>query len=206
MIRPPDPEDLKAFATRVVSLLESTGLPYAVCGSLAAMEYSEPRLSIDVDLMVTADSAQLAGIVAAVEEWGLYITPLEVIIEQLIPAGQPLNIIDGASGAKADIYPVTGQGLSGAAMNRRRQRVWDVQSGTSAWFLSPEDVILYKLMYYRMGEEISQKHPADVVKMIGVVGGDLDVPYIERWADQLGIRDLWDGLRWSGGSPPLGTP
>jgi len=57
-----------------------------------------------------------------------------------------------------------------------------------------------------MGEEISQKHPADVVKMIGVVGGDLDVPYIERWADQLGIRDLWDGLRWSGGSPPLGTP
>jgi hypothetical protein len=47
MIRPPDPEDLKAFATRVVGLLESTGIPYAVCGSLAAMEYSEPRLSID---------------------------------------------------------------------------------------------------------------------------------------------------------------
>ena len=66
-------------------------------------------------------------------------------------------------------------------------------------------MILYKLMYYRMGEEISQKHPADVVKMIGVVGRDLDIPYIEYWADQLGIRDLWDGLWWSGGSSQPGA-
>ena len=205
MIRPPDPDDLKAFATRVIGLLESSGVAYAVCGSLAAMEYSEPRLSIDVDLMVTADSTQLAGIVAVVEECGFYVTPLEVIIEQLIPAGQPLNIIDGYSGAKADIYPVSAVGLSGSAMRRRRQRIWDAQSGKTAWFLSPEDVILYKLLYYRLGEEISQKHPADVVKMIGVVGGDLDVPYVERWADQLGIRDLWDGLRWPGRSSQPGA-
>lgn len=86
MIRPPDPEDPKTFATRVIGLLETTGIPYAVCGSLAAMEYSEPRLSIDVDLMVTAGTAQLASVVAAVEEWGLYITPLQVVVEQLIPA------------------------------------------------------------------------------------------------------------------------
>lgn len=54
MIRPPEPEDLRAFTRRVIHLLDGCEIPYAICASFAAMEYSEPRLSIDVDLMLMA--------------------------------------------------------------------------------------------------------------------------------------------------------
>ncbi len=200
MIRPPEPEDLKTFAGRIVRLLDAGGIPYAICGSIAAMEYSEPRLSIDVDLMVLAEPAQLAPFVEAVGQWGVYVTPMEVIVEQLIPHGKPLNIIDGFTGAKADIYPVTESGLAGSAMRRRRERVWDLQRGDAAWFLAPEDVILFKLSYYRQGGEVSNKHPADIVKMLRVIAPDLDVAYIERWAVELGLLDLWRRL-WLNNHP-----
>jgi hypothetical protein len=64
MIRPPEPEDLRDFAGRVIRILDDRQLTYAICGSLAAMEYGEPRLSIDVDLMVLAPLDALAGFVS----------------------------------------------------------------------------------------------------------------------------------------------
>jgi hypothetical protein len=194
MIVPPEPGDLKAFAQRIVRLLEVAPVRYAICGSLAVMEYSEPRLSLDVDIMVVADAAQLGRFVVAVGECGWYVTPMDVILEQLLPRGRPFNVIDGESGSKADIYPVPDAGLHGSALHRRRERVWDVASGETAWFLSPEDVILFKLDFYRQGGEVSQKHPADIAKMIAVMGGDLDTAYVERWATDLQVLDLWRRL------------
>ena len=79
-------------------------------------------------------------------------------------------------------------------MQRRRERVWEVASGETAWFLAPEDVILFKLQFYRKGGEVSQKHPIDIAKMLVVVGSELDVDYIERWAADLGLLDLWRRL------------
>lgn len=191
MIRPPEPEDLQAFAQRVLNQLDELGIPYAICGSMAAMEYSEPRLSIDIDLMIMADPKTLARLVAAVEQWGMYVTPIDVILEQISRSDQPFNIIDGLSGSKADIYIVSRSGISAEAMDRRRSRVWQAGSGQSAWFLSPEDIILYKLRYFRRGGEVSRKHPTDIAKMLAVIGDDLDLAYMERWAAQLGVLDLW---------------
>jgi hypothetical protein len=194
MIRPPEPDDLSSFARSVIRLLDDRQLAYAICGSLAAMEYSEPRLSIDVDLMVLAAPEELAGFVHDVERWGIYVTPLEVILSEMIPLGRPFNIIDGRSGSKADVYPVTRTGLAGSAMSRRRRRIWDSESGEQAWFLSPEDVILFKLQHYRLGGEVAQKHPADIARMLAVLSDDLDTGYIERWAGELSVADLWLGL------------
>ncbi len=194
MIRPPDPQDLRAFAERVVRLLDDHDIGYALCGSFAAMEYSEPRLSIDVDLMILARPAQVGEIVAAFERWGVYVTPIEVIVAELMPRGKPFNVIDGSSGAKADIYPVGATGLAGSAMQRRRQMVWDIDSGQTAWFLAPEDVILFKLMYYRVGGEIAQKHPTDIAKMLAVIGAEIDAEYLFLGAAWIGVLYLWRQL------------
>ena len=199
MIRPPDPQDLRAFAERVVRLLEDHDINYAICGSFAAMEYSEPRLSIDVDLMILAKPAQVGEIVAAFGRWGVYVTPIDVIVTELMPHGKPFNVIDGCSGAKADIYPVGGAGLAGSAMQRRRQMVWDIDSGQTAWFLAPEDVILFKLMYYRDGGEVAHKHPSDIAKMLAVIGPEIDREYLDQWASRIGVQDLWRQLWRAGG-------
>lgn len=191
---PAAPDDLRSFNHRLIDALEKIGVVYAIGGSVAAMIYSEPRLTIDVDLMIAASPDKIGQLVKEVQSWQIYISPLEAIIETSLPYGLPFNVIDGSLGAKADLYIAKSSGLDAAAMTRRRRLSWDTQSGTEAWFLSPEDVILYKLSYYRQGGEVAQKHPIDIAKMLAVIGPELDTAYIETWANEIGVADLWYAL------------
>jgi len=189
--KPNSPEDQRSFNRQLVVTLEELGVVYAIGGSVAAMMYSQPRLTIDVDLMVAAPLPQLSQLVQTVQSWQVYITPLEAILETNLPYGLPFNIIDGTIGTKADIYLAKNTGLDASAMARRRRLVWDRETGTEAWFLSPEDVILYKLSYYRQGGEVAQKHPTDIANMLGVIGAQLDLAYLAHWATEIGVADLW---------------
>lgn len=193
---PISPEDQRDFNRRLIATLEALGVTYAIGGSVAAMMYSEPRLTIDVDLMVSAPLSQLNQLVREIQGWQVYITPFEAIVETSLPYGLPFNIIDGTIGTKADIYIVKNTGLDVSAMARRRRLVWDrdAERGTAAWFLSPEDVILYKLSYYRQGGEVAQKHPTDIAKMLNVMGSQIDLAYISQWATEIGVADLWQAL------------
>lgn len=192
-MRPPEANDQQAFVTRLTQTLEQLGIAYAMGGSLAAMEYSETRLTMDADFMLLAQPEDVARLVAEVTTWQMYIAPLETILEQDIPHGLPFNIYDGTTGTKADLYVVAPSGLSGSAMARRR-RIADGPTGLTAWFLAPEDIILYKLDYFRQSEGISQKHPKDITKMLAVTGDQLDVAYIENWATEIGVAELWHAL------------
>lgn len=192
--KPISPEDQRGFNRQLVATLEDLGMVYAIGGSVAAMMYSQPRLTIDVDLMIVAPLRQISQLVQTVQSWQVYITPLENIIETNLPYSLPFNIIDGTIGTKADIYLAKSTGLDAAAMARRQRLVWDRETGTEAWFLSPEDVILYKLSYYRQGGEVAQKHPTDIANMLGVIGAQLDLAYLAHWATAIGVADLWQAL------------
>jgi hypothetical protein len=192
--KPISPEDQRGFNLGLIAALEELGVTYAIGGSVAAMMYSEPRLTIDVDIMIDAPLVQLGQLVKEVQSWQVYISPLEAIAETSIPYGLPFNIIDGTIGTKADLYIVKHIGLDVSALARRRKLTWDKQTGAQAWFLSPEDVILYKLSYYRQGGEVSQKHPNDIAKMLNIIGSELDTAYIDHWAVEIGVADLWQAL------------
>ena len=187
-------EDQRDFNRRLMATLEELGVMYAIGGSVAAMMYSQPRLTIDVDVMVAAPLRQLSQLVRTVQSWQVYITPLENIIETSLPYGLPFNIIDGTIGAKADLYIAKNTGLDASAMARRQKLVWDRETDAEAWFLSPEDVILYKLSYYRQGGEVAQKHPTDIANMLGLIGSQLDLAYIAQWAAEISVADLWQAL------------
>jgi hypothetical protein len=174
--------------------IELTGRDLCHGGSVAALRYSEPRFTIDVDLMGSAPLKQLNQLVREVQSWQVYITPFEAIVETNLAGGMPFNIIDGTIGTKADLYIAQNTGLDASAIARRRRLVWDRETGTAAWFLSPEDVILYKLSYYRQGGEVAQKHPTDIARMLDMIGPQLDLAYLSLWAAEIGVADLWQAL------------
>jgi hypothetical protein len=188
------PDDQRSFNQRLIAALEKLKLKYAIGGSVAAMAYSEPRLTIDIDLMLDVQPSEIAHLISEISSWQIYISPLETVLETNIPSGLPFNAIDGAIGTKADFYVAKQSGLDASAMARRQRLKVDKQTGAEAWFLSPEDVILYKLSYYRQGGEVSQKHPVDIHKMLVVIGSELDISYIEHWAHEIGVADLWKAL------------
>ena len=177
-------DDQRTFNLRLIDTLDTFGIPYAIGGSYAAMAYSEPRLTNDIDMMISADVAALSRLVDEVTGWEIYISPLESILE----------IVDGTLGAKADFFVAGKKTLDASAMSRRRRKRFYRNPDVEAWFLSPEDVILYKLDYYRQSGETSAKHPSDIAKILRVIGNELDTSYLEKWSAETGVADLWAAM------------
>ena len=62
--------------------------------------------------------------------------------------------------------------------------------GTTVYVKSPEDTILRKLLWYRMGGEVSDRQWSDILGVLQVQGGRLDREYLAKWAAQLRVDDL----------------
>ncbi len=67
--------------------------------------------------------------------------------------------------------------------------------GRTVWMASPEDVILFKLEWYRRGGGASARQVEDARDVYALQKGGLDEAYLDRWATELGVRDLLDSLR-----------
>jgi hypothetical protein len=58
---------------------------------------------------------------------------------------------------------------------------------------SPEDLILYKLMY--LGLSGQPKHARDIAAILKAKKGQLDYGYIDGWVNRLGLNSLWMALK-----------
>lgn len=57
--------ELKAFLNRAIEVLESLEIPYMVVGGFAAILYGEPRLTLDVDIVVDMKPEHIEPLVAS---------------------------------------------------------------------------------------------------------------------------------------------
>ena len=55
---------------------------------------------------------------------------------------------------------------------------------------TPEDTVLAKLVWYRQGDEISDRQWRDILGVLVVQGERLDLAYMRRWAASLDVSDL----------------
>ncbi len=55
---------------------------------------------------------------------------------------------------------------------------------------TPEDILLQKLRWYQMGNEVSDRQWRDVMGIVLVQGQALDVVYLRRAAQVLAVSDL----------------
>jgi hypothetical protein len=99
------------------------------------------------------------------------------------------NILHPASGLKVDVIipPRSEFTLS----EKSRVRRITSEGEYAAWFASPEDVILNKLVYFQLGGGESQKHLRDIGGMVKLLAETLDRDYIDHWADRLGVTEEW---------------
>jgi hypothetical protein len=69
----------------------------------------------------------------------------------------------------------------------------------SAKFASPEDTVLAKLEWYRLGGEVSERQWRDVLGVLRARGSQLDLEYMRKWAGELHVGDLLErGLQEAG--------
>lgn len=179
--------EIKAALRPVVEALERMGVPYMVAGSVASSLYGVPRTTLDADLVARIEGRHA---VPFVEALGQDFYADEEMIRNAVRQGSSLNLIHQPSMVKIDVFPVRARPYDTHALGRRRRAKLD---DLELFVATPEDVILSKLEWYERGDRVSERQWSDIRGLLRVHEGRLDLPYLRRWAADLGVGDLLDG-------------
>lgn len=194
--------DFAAFVRLVIEALEAAGVEYLVGGAVAAWAWGEPRTTQDLDVVARIPLMAAERLSAELEERRMLVPP-EVICDVILEerADLAIDAIHLDTGYKVEIFPMRPHDdLRRLALARRRRVDLGPDLG-QVYVHSPEDLVLYKLSYYALSAQT--KHMRDIAAIAHSVGDELDVDYLERWANYLGVRTLLSALLgwlWSGES------
>jgi hypothetical protein len=91
---------------------------------------------------------------------------------------------------KVDIFVRKRRPFAQAQFEHRTAHVIATDPERTAYVASPEDIVLSKLEWYRMGGGVSDRQWRDVLGVLKVQGERLDLAYLRRWATALEVADL----------------
>ena len=184
------PLDIAGFLKLMIEALDAAGVEYLIGGAIAEWAWGEPRATQDLDLVVKIPIKAINKLSNELAKRDMLI-PAEIILDSILEdrADIPLNAIHMYSGLKADLYPVReGDELRNSAFRRRQQVDYGPPIG-KVYIHSPEDLILYKLIYFGLSQQ--SKHSRDIAAILKSKKDELDLNYIEEWVTRLGLNSLW---------------
>jgi hypothetical protein len=171
----------------VTETLERLGLAYMVAGSIASTIYGEPRYTQDADVVVQLSRLSIDEVTKAFSR-DFYIDRGQV--ERAVEAVSSFNIIHLDSAFKVDLFTVGLGGFEEQALNRRGRKTLDSKSQYAPFVQTPEDTVLAKLRWFQQGGRVSDQQWRDVLGILKVQEGMLDIAYLRKWAGELRVADL----------------
>ena len=184
------PLDIADFLKLVIEALNAAGVEYLIGGAIAEWAWGEPRATQDLDLVVKIPIKSINKLSKELKKRDMLI-PAEIILDSILEdrADIPINAIHMHSGLKADLYPVReGDELRQSAFRRRDLVDYGPPIG-KVYIHSPEDLILYKLMYFGLSQQ--SKHSRDIAAILKSKKDELDLEYNEGWVTRLGLSSVW---------------
>jgi len=157
-------------------------------GSYASSLHSIPRATKDIDIIIFPNRDQLThliGLLPASE----YHTDLGDAIDALRLRSQ-FNVIDYVTGWKVDFIIPSFDEFNVEEFERRQDIDFD---GLSLTVVSPEDIIVAKLLWAKAGQ--SELQIRDAATVLSTQADKLDLSYIERWVRRLELETQWKAVR-----------
>lgn len=183
-----DPDILKTVIP-VTKAFEELGVAYYIGGSVASSAYGMARATMDVDCVSDLSPEKVKGFVKMLE--GEYYID-EQMISEAVQRCSSFNLIHLETMLKVDIFIVKKRPYDQGALERRKRDTLDADKDVPEIYLaSPEDVILSKLDWFHRGGRTSQKQWEDILGVLKVQKGYLDMEYLNRWASELDLLDLF---------------
>lgn len=183
-------DDPLEVVAKLASVLDELRIPYAVAGSLASSLYGVPRATNDADLVADLRGAKIDRFVAGIEK-DFYVDA--EMVRSAVGDHSSFNVLDQTTMLKVDVFVPERDEWIDQELARARLETIDLQGRpTAIRFATPEDTLLYKLVWYRLGGEQSDRQWGDVSGLIKVQDERLDLAYLRKWASHLRVIDLLD--------------
>jgi Uncharacterised nucleotidyltransferase len=174
--------------TRTADALEALGIPYMLTGGFALFFHAEPRLTNDIDIVIALLDDQVDAVIDLYPSAQGWYTSRDAAHEAVQRKGM-FNVIHSASGVKIDFVTLKQNEFERQKFARR---VRHTKGDQSIWIITPEDLLLSKLVW-GFGSK-SVKQATDVRTLIRCVQ-NLDWKYVNEWAKRLGVLDWLQRIR-----------
>jgi hypothetical protein len=170
---------------RVIDILERRGVPYMLTGSVASSYYGRPRATHDADIVLDPTPEQLEALIGDLDRDGFYLDADGA--REALKRRRQFNAIETQYASKIDLIVRKDRAFSREEFARRQPADLPFRNGVT--LVSPEDAILSKLEWARRSGD-SERQLRDAAGVLEL-NPSLDQQYVEKWAEALGVDDLW---------------
>jgi hypothetical protein len=171
----------------VLAVFDQLGIAYALGGSMASSIHGVPRFTRAADVNVLAfpgKEESLPGLLGP----DYYVSAPAV--QQAVRDRSSFNIINTREGFKIVVFVCQDGGFHDSVMRRRQAISLPDAPDRALSVQTPEDVVLFKLHWFRLGQESSEQQWKDILGVLKSKSGQLDDTYLNHWAAQLKVDDL----------------
>jgi len=163
--------------------LESAGISFMLTGSVAMNYYAQPRMTRDIDLVVSLNNAQIEEFFSLFESE--YYFDRQNVTQAISRRGM-FNLIHNDAVIKVDCVVLKADAYRQEEFARRRQ----INIGKfKTWIVSREDLILSKLFWAK--DSKSEMQLGDVRNLLST---DCDIEYLRSRAKTLNVDELLEKL------------
>ena len=184
--------DPRKVVVELSAILDEVGVSYFITGGFAVSVWGRPRATFDIDIVVELVEPKvqaLARTLRRVYKAG-YIDELSV--KDAIRHHGEFNFIDPLTGVKIDFWVSERDAFS---LSKSKRKIAKKIGGKNVYFISPEDLILSKLVWCRISE--SAKQLEDIESILKISGAKLDKRYIKIWSAKLDVSEIFSKIKGS---------
>lgn len=161
----------------ISKILDELKIPYAVTGGFAVVIWGKPRYTADIDIIVEFTDKNIRPFSKKLLAIDKDVYADEDMMREALEYNGEFNFIHPETGLKVDFFVQENNPYN--VLKIKRAILRNIQ-GQPIPFVSPEDLILSKLMWSK--ESMSQKQMEDIKSVMKNPKIKLDVKYLKNWA------------------------
>jgi hypothetical protein len=179
--------DLVAALLPLADALDELGIRYYLGGSVASSAHGIARASLDADVIAALQAQHVDPLIERLAP--AYYIPVDRL-RTAAATRASCNFIHLATMFKIDVFVSKGRPFDQRAAERAHLEAIDESPDAPRFpVASPEDTVLAKLEWFRLGGETSERQWWDIIGVLRVTSG-IDRGYLRAWAQSLGVADL----------------
>lgn len=178
--------EIEDLLTQIAEIFDRLDIPYAVTGGMAVSVWGRPRFTADIDIVVELLEKNINLLAKELMNVDKDVYVSEDAMREALERKGEFNFIHPQSQLKVDFWIVKDN------FNKQeivRAIVKEID-GKKVNFVTPEDLILSKLLWYQLSESTRQLEDIESVLKISKV----DMNYIKKISNQQGTMEILQEL------------
>jgi len=171
------PEDLLC---EIAKILENLKIPYVISGGFAVAVWGKPRFTADIDIAVWLEKSSVRPLWKRLSFLDRNVYVNKESMEEAVIFKKEFNFIHSNTGVKVDFFILQDNEFDKLKIKRS---VLKKIKGQKISFISPENLVLTKLIWYK--KSLSSKQLEDIKSILKI--SKVDKEYLKKWSKKLSL-------------------